>query len=87
LIADNTEIKILLKQIFPFIKYLSYDITHIGEGVQLVIKKVENTMLDFNIISNAESIYALTSYPHGSGFSYWCSIIHKIPYICKFIEF
>ena len=86
LIADNNEIKLLLNEQFPSIKFLLYNITHIGEGVQLETEKVRNTMTDFFLMSNSSSIYSLTSYPHGSGFSYWCAKMYEIPYKCKFIK-
>ena len=47
LIADNNEIKLLLNDEFPSIKFLVYNITHIGEGVELETEKVRNTMTDF----------------------------------------
>ena len=87
LIADNNEIKILLKDLFPRFKIIINDITHIGEGVQLEREKVKNTLLDFYLMSNSVYIYSFTSYPHGSGFSYWCSKIYGIPYKCKYIKF
>jgi hypothetical protein len=86
LIADNNMIKLLFNEIFPNIKFLIHDITHIGEGVQLEEYKVKNTMIDFFLMSNSSFIFSLTSYPHGSGFSYWCSKIYNIPYECKFIN-
>jgi hypothetical protein len=85
LIADNNNIKLLLNEIFPDIKFLMHDITHIGEGVKLQENKLKNTMIDFFLISNASFIFSLTSYTHGTGFSYWCSKIFNIPYECKFI--
>lgn len=86
LIADNNEIKLLLNEEFPHIKFLVYNITHIGEGVDLETEKVRNTMIDFYLMSYASFIYSLTSYPHGSGFSYWCSKMYGIPYRCKYIN-
>jgi hypothetical protein len=86
LISDNNEIKLLLNDEFPNIKFLVYNITHIGEGVELETKKVENTMLDFYLMSNSSAIYSLTSYPHGSGFSYWCAKMYGIPYKCKYVK-
>jgi len=86
LIADNNIIKVLLNQIFPNIKFLIHDITHIGEGVQLQEEKVKNTMIDFFLMANSASIFSLTSYTHGTGFSYWCSRIYNIPYQSKFIK-
>ena len=86
LIADNNEIKLLLHDMFPSIKYLINDITHIGEGVELETEKVKNTMLDFYLMSNSSSIFSFTSYPHGSGFSYWCAKMYNLPYKCKYIN-
>jgi hypothetical protein len=86
LIADNNEIKLLLNDEFPNIKFLVYNITHIGEGVDLETEKVKNTMVDFYLMSYASAIYSLTAYPHGSGFSYWCSKMYGIPYKCKYIN-
>ena len=86
LIADNNEIKLLLNDQFPNIKFLVYNITHIGEGVDLETEKVKNTIVDFFLMSNSSAIYSLTSYPHGSGFSYWCSKMYGIPYKCKYIN-
>lgn len=86
LIADNNEIKYLLRDEFPLFKLYFKDITHLGEGVELEREKVKNTLLDFYIMSYSTNIYSFTSYPHGSGFSYWCSKIYNIPYSCKYIN-
>ena len=86
LIADNNEIKLLLQKEFPFIKFLMNDITHTGENIVLEQKKLQNTMVDFFLMSNASFIYSFTIYPHGSGFSYWCAKMYDIPYQCKWIE-
>ena len=86
LIADNNEIKLLLSDFFPDIKYLINNITHIGEGVKLETEKVKNTMLDFYLMSNSSSIFSFTSYPHGSGFSYWCAKMYNLSYKCKYIN-
>jgi hypothetical protein len=86
LIADNNSIKVLLNNIFPNIKFIIHDITHIGEGTQLEEDKVKNTMLDFFLMANSSFIFSLTSYSHGTGFSYWCSKIYNIPYHSKFIN-
>jgi len=86
LIADNNEIKLLINQDFPRIKFIINDITHLGEGVILEREKIKNTLLDFYLMSYASYIYSFTSYPHGSGFSYWCSKIYNILYKCKYIN-
>jgi len=86
LIADNNEIKLLLQQSFPKLKFILHDITHLGEGVLLETEKIKNTLLDFYLMSYSSSIYAFTSYPHGSGFSYWSAKMYNIPYKCKYID-
>jgi hypothetical protein len=86
LLADNNEIKYLLHESFPFVKLYFKDITHLGEGVKLEREKVQNTLLDFYLMAKSSCIYSFTSYPHGSGFSYWCSKLYNIPYHCKFIQ-
>jgi len=86
LIADNNEIKYLICEIFPNIKTLYKDITHLGEGIDLEIEKVKNTLLDFYLMANSSLIYSFTVYPHGTGFSYWCSKVYDIPYTCKYIN-
>ena len=86
LIADNNEIKYLICEQFSNIKAFYKDITHLGEGIELEREKVKNTLLDFYLIANSASIFSFTVYPHGSGFSYWCSKIYDIPYTCKYIS-
>lgn len=86
LISDNNTIKFQLNKIFPNIKLLIHDITHVGQGVELQEEKVRNTIIDFFLMSNSSFILSITCYPHGSGFSYWCSEIFGIPYKCKFIK-
>ena len=85
LIADNNEIKYLMCEKFNIIKTLYKDITHLGEGIELERDKIKNTLLDFYLMSNSFSIFSFTVYPHGSGFSHWCSKIYDIPYTCKYI--
>lgn len=86
LIADNHEIKYLLRDIYPNFKMSFKNITHIGQGVQLEREQIKNTLLDFYLMKQSSHIYSFTCYQHGSGFSYWCSKIYNIPYKCLFIE-
>ena len=86
IISDNNEIKKLLVNISPFIKILINEITHLGEGIKLERNKVKNTLIDFYLMSVSSFIYAFTCYNHGSGFSYWCSKIYNIPYLCKLVK-
>ena len=86
LIADNNEIKILMKQEFPEIKIILREITHFGEGVILEEEKVKNTLVDFYLLSFANQIISFSEYKHGSGFSYWCAKTFDVPYISKYID-
>ena len=86
IIADNNEIKHILKNRFPFLKMLQNEITHFGEGVKLEEEKVKNTLIDFYLLSHSKSIQSFTSYKHGSGFSYWCAKTYNIPYIGRYIH-
>ena len=43
-------------------------------------KKVENTLIDFFIISQASSVYAFSPMQHGTGFSEQCCQIYNVPY-------
>ena len=85
LVADNNEIKCFLMEIYPNIRSLLLDIIHIGEGSVVERQKVKNTLLDFYLLANSNTIHSFTSYPHGSGFSYWCAKTYDIPYSCKYI--
>jgi len=85
LLADNNEIKYLICRIFTKIKTIYNNITHLGENNLLDIKKVKNTMLDFYLLANSCSIHSISSYIHGTGFSFWCAKTYNIPYKCKYI--
>jgi len=86
LIADNNEIKILLKKEFPQLKILLKEITHFGEGVGLEEEKVKNTLIDFYLLSFANKIVSFSVYKHGSGFSFWCAKTFNVPFISKYIS-
>lgn len=85
-IADNNEIKYLLRKKFPAVKVLYNGISHFGEGRELELGKIRDSMLDFYLMANSAAIYSFTNYIHGSGFSLWCSVTYNIPYRCKLIK-
>lgn len=85
LIADNNNVKNLLKEKFPDFKLLLKPITHFGEGVVLEEERVKNTLLDFYLMSFSNYIMSYSAYEHGSGFSYWCAKTFDVPYTCKYI--
>ena len=82
LIADNVFVKNLLIQEFPFLKCYFKDITHLGEHSQVNRENVKNTLIDFYIMSYSHTIYSISCYDHGSGFSKWCAFTYNIPYFC-----
>ena len=90
IIADNTTIKRFL---FAGISEPSGekpcictfdDIAHVADP-SATTAAICGTMTDFYIMSSAASITSITMYPHGSGFSYWCSKLHNIPYTCYYL--
>jgi len=89
LISDNNLIKGLIQKYLFQIKNINTlynSITHVGETNILDIEKVKNTMLDFYLLANSGSIYSISVYAHGSGFSYWCAKTYNIPYKCRYID-
>jgi len=84
LISDNNFIKTMMKEKFNFINILYHDIIHTGENNEILVKKLENTILDFYLISRSKNVISYSVYKHGSGFSKWCAFTYDIPYYCKY---
>lgn len=84
LISDNNFIKTFIKRKYNFINILYHDIVHTGENTEIMFKKLENTMLDFYLISKSKNVMSYSVYQHGSGFSKWCAFTYDIPYYCKY---
>jgi len=85
--ADNNYIKRWIIKLFPYMKTLFLDITHVGEGEQLEEEKVKNNMIELSIMSKSRVIFGLSTYKHGTGFSKWCAETYSIPYVCKYISY
>jgi hypothetical protein len=83
LISDNLNVKYLITMKYPFLKTLFKEVTHLGEGVIQEDEKIKNTLLDFYLLSQSNSIFSFSCYEHGSGFSQWCAETYNIPYYCK----
>ena len=81
ILSDNNQIKLLLKKVFPQVVIQLTKITHLGESVNQNDDAVMETMLDFYLMSNAFQIISFSPYNWGSGFSQWCSVLYKIPYV------
>ena len=85
LISDNDIIKKQIVDLFPFIKTHFNKITHTGEGVELDMEELQNTMIDFYLLSHSTKIIAFSVYDHGTGFSKWCAETYNIPYTCQLV--
>jgi len=79
LISDSVLIKKILKNKYPNIKIWSNTFSHTVNNNSIDIK---NTLIDFYLMSYSKQIISFSVYPHGSGFSKWCSVTYEIPYIC-----
>ena len=84
LISDNNNIKSFIKKKYNFINILYHDIVHTGEKNEINLKQLENTILDFYLISKSKNVMSYSVYQHGSGFSKWCAFTYDIPYYCKY---
>jgi hypothetical protein len=81
ILSDNNQIKLLLKKVFPQIVIRMTRITHLGESTNSTDDSIMDTLLDFYLMSNAFQIISFSPYNWGSGFSKWCSVLYKIPYL------
>jgi hypothetical protein len=83
IISDNTYFKELIKNKYNFVNILNHNIVHTA-GDDVKIKDLENTMLDFYLMSKSNNLMSYSAYTHGSGFSKWCAYTYNIPYFCKY---
>ena len=81
ILSDNNQIKVILKKIFPNIIIQMTNIAHLGETDNPSDEAIQETLLDFYLMSNAFQIIGFSPYNWGSGFSQWCSILHNIPFV------
>ena len=82
LVSDNQLVKNLIIHHLPSVKTFFKEITHLGENSSLNHENIKNTLIDFYLMSHSKTIYSISSYEHGSGFSRWCSVTYNIPYRC-----
>jgi hypothetical protein len=81
-----TDSEVLKKKIISYLpELIIYDnvITHTGEGVDQQIDGVAGTLIDYTLMSRSLSIFSISTYGHGSGFSKWCTETYRIPYTCS----
>jgi hypothetical protein len=86
LIADSSSLKEKIVLHLPQLITYDYAISHTGEGVDQQLDGVIGTMIDYTLLSNAVSVFSISTYEHGSGFSKWCAETYGIPYTCTFLQ-
>lgn len=85
LISNNNYLKNMLLHKLPKLKTIIYNISHIADK-HINDEQLINTLKDFYIMSNSNSIYSFSVYNHGSGFSKWCATTYNIPYVCYLLK-
>jgi hypothetical protein len=82
LITDCSPLKRIILSYYPNMKCIFFDISHTCDNN---ITSIKNTLVEFYMMAQSRTILSMSVYPHGSGFSKWCSVVYNIPYICKLI--
>lgn len=78
LLSSSKELKLILSKTFPNLLFENKEITHIGKEYNS--NDIINSLVDFYLIYNSSSIFQMSEYTWGSGFSYWCSYLNNIPF-------
>jgi len=81
LLSDNNQMKLLLKKRFPNLIVQIKEMTHLGESNSYTNESIMHTLLDFYTMSTSNFIVSLSPYNWGSGFSEWCAITYRVPYL------
>ena len=80
ILSDFTNVKMLFNQYDNCVFQIN-KITHLGENLIIEEDAVQNTMMDFYLMSRSSHIYSYAlMYKNCSGFSKWCSVVYNIPY-------
>jgi hypothetical protein len=85
ILSDNNKIKYFFRK-FPNCIYNIKSITHLGESGEKTREQIKNTLVDFYLMGQSNYIISVSPYNWGSGFSHWCSVLHKVPYKNFFIR-
>lgn len=82
LITDTPALKKIVMSYFKGnnIQCLLLDIGHTSKNEDAI--GIKNTLIEFYVMSFSKAIISMSVYPHGSGFSKWCSVVYNIPYVC-----
>lgn len=81
LLSTDVALKSLLLKYIPTLKTNLNKIAHVSH-LHNDDTSIINTLVDFYVMSQSNSIYSLSVYQHGSGFSKWCAVTYNIPYVC-----
>jgi len=79
-LSDSVPLKRYLCQKFPNLRAHFVEIAHLGEDAPKTDAAVRNTALDFFVMERANTIFSITTYDHGSGFSQWAAATFNVPY-------
>jgi hypothetical protein len=79
-LSDCVPLKRYLCQRFPNFRACFLEIAHLGEDAPKTDAAVRNTVLDFFAMERADTIFSITTYDHGSGFSQWAATTFNVPY-------
>ena len=82
-ISDNIIMKRQIQLRYPFIKMHFNEITH---TIISNNNKMQNTIIDFCLFTQAEKVIAFSVYAHGTGFSKWSSETYSVPYSCTLLS-
>lgn len=63
----------------PYIHFKKTEICHTGQNDKQTLQQTKDTLLDYFILSRAETIHAFSTYDR-TGFSLECSKVYSIPY-------
>ena len=85
LMGDSNDVKNKIIKEIPSLHQLTNKISHMGEGVDVTLETVKNNMIEFNIMSKASSIFSISMYQHGSGFSKWCAETYSVLYTALYV--
>lgn len=81
ILSDNNQMKLLLNQKFPQFIVQIKQMTHLGESQNQTSDSIMHTLLDFYTISKSNFVVSLSPFNWGSGFSLWCAVTYRIPYL------
>jgi hypothetical protein len=84
ILSSNHFIKKEIHNVFGFL-YIDNRPVHSGY-VLPSSDLLTSTILDYIILSNASTIHCFSYYPHGSGFSEQCAVLHNIPYTMTYLD-